>query len=56
MILGIGCVYFAVHVAVDYLKHKLVVEPKIERLEQVKGELRLRSAKSRRSSPQQRYA
>jgi len=40
VILGIGCVYFAVHVVVDYLKYKRVVEPRIEQLEQVKGKLR----------------
>lgn len=32
--------YFAVHVVVDYLKYKRVVEPRIEQLEQVKGKLR----------------
>ena len=40
VILGIGCVYFSVHVVVDYLKYKRVVEPRIEQLEQVKGKLR----------------
>lgn len=45
-VIGIGCVYFAVHVVVDYLNYKRVVEPKMERLQQVKEELRAKISES----------
>ena len=39
-LLGVGCVFFAAQVVVDFIKYKRAIEPKLERLEETKAELR----------------
>ncbi len=39
-ILGVGCVFFAFQVVVDYVRYRRVIQPKIERLEALGEELR----------------
>ena len=39
-ILGVGCVFFAFQVVVDYIRYRRVIQPKIERLEALREELR----------------
>ena len=41
-ILGIGCLFFAFQIVMDYLKYRAVVKPRIQRLEVAKEELRSR--------------
>jgi hypothetical protein len=41
-VLGVGCVFFAAQVVVDFIKYKRAIEPRLERLEQTKAELRSR--------------
>ena len=43
-LLAIGCVFFAIQVIVDFVKHKQAIEPKIERTRQVKEQLQARIA------------
>ena len=38
-VLAIGCLFFAFQVVMDYVKHKAVVEPRIQRLESVRANL-----------------
>ena len=38
-ILAIGCLFFAFQVVMDYVKHKAVVEPRIQRLESARANL-----------------
>ena len=39
-VLGVGCVFFAAQVVVDFIKYKRAIEPRLERLEETKAELR----------------
>ena len=41
-ILGIGCLFFAFQIVMDYLKYRAVVKPRVQRLEVAKEELRSR--------------
>ena len=41
-ILGIGCLFFAFQIVMDYLKYRAVVKPRIHRLEIAKEDLRSR--------------
>ena len=41
-ILGVGCVFFAFQVVVDYIRYRRVIQPKIERLEALREELRVK--------------
>ena len=47
-VLGIGCVFFAFQVVVDYIRYRRVIQPKIARLEAAKVDLRakIEAAKS----------
>ena len=39
-VLGVGCVFFAFQVVVDYIRYRRVIQPKIARLEAAKEQLR----------------
>ena len=39
-VLGVGCVFFAFQVIVDYIRYRRVIQPKIARLEEAKVQLR----------------
>lgn len=41
-LLAVGCVFFGVQVIVDYVKYKKVIEPRIDRIEKTKADLRTR--------------
>ena len=41
-ILGVGCVFFAFQVVVDFIRYRRVIQPKIERLEALREELRVK--------------
>ena len=41
-LLAVGCVFFGVQVIVDYVKYKRVIEPRIDRIEKTKSDLRSR--------------
>jgi predicted nucleic acid-binding Zn-ribbon protein len=41
-LLAVGCVFFGVQVIVDYVKYKRVIEPRIDRIEKTKADLRSR--------------
>ena len=41
-ILAIGCLFFAFQIVMDYIKHKAVVAPRLERLEAARVELEAR--------------
>lgn len=40
VILGIGCLFFAFQIVMDYLKHRALVKPRMQRLETAKDDLR----------------
>ena len=42
VILGIGCLFFAFQIVMDYLKYRAIVKPRIQRLETAKEDLRAR--------------
>ena len=42
VILGIGCLFFAFQIVMDYLKHRALVKPRMQRLETAKDDLRAR--------------
>jgi len=41
-LLAVGCVFFGVQVIVDYVKYKKVIEPRLDRIERTKADLRNR--------------
>ena len=41
-ILGVGCVFFAFQVVVDFIRYRRVIQPKIARLEALREELRVK--------------
>lgn len=41
-LLAVGCVFFGAQVIVDYIKYKKVIEPRIDRMEKAKADLRSR--------------
>ena len=43
-LLGVGCVFFAAQVVVDFIKYRKAIEPKMARLEEAKTELRSKIA------------
>jgi predicted nuclease with TOPRIM domain len=45
-LLGVGCVFFALQVVVDYVKYKRALEPKLEQMAAVKEDLKARIAAS----------
>ena len=45
-LLAVGCVFFGAQVIVDYVKYKKVIEPRIDRIEQTKVDLRTRIEKA----------
>ena len=47
-ILAIGCLFFAFQVVMDYVKHKAVVEPRIQRLESARTNLEKKIEEARR--------
>jgi chromosome segregation ATPase len=47
-ILAIGCLFFAFQIIMDFVKHKAVVEPRIQRLEAARGELERKIEEARR--------
>ncbi len=46
-ILAIGCLFFAFQIAMDFIKYKGVVEPRIQRLESARVELERRIVEAR---------
>jgi uncharacterized coiled-coil DUF342 family protein len=38
-LLGVGCLFFAFQISMDYIKYKRAIQPRIQRLEAVKREL-----------------
>ena len=47
-ILAIGCLFFAFQVVMDYVKHKAVVEPRIQRLESARANLEKKIEEARK--------
>ena len=47
-ILAIGCLFFAFQVVMDYVKHKAVVEPRIQRLESTRANLEKKIEEARK--------
>ena len=43
-LLGVGCVFFAAQVVVDFIKYRKAIEPKMERLKEAKAELQSKIA------------
>ena len=41
-LLAVGCIFFGAQVVVDYVKYKKVIEPRIDRMEKTKADLRNR--------------
>ena len=39
-ILGVGCLFFAFQIAMDYIKYRKAIKPKLQRLEVAKQELK----------------
>ncbi|MFH1569882.1 MAG: hypothetical protein ABIL09_17955 [Gemmatimonadota bacterium] len=55
-LLGIGCVFFALQVVVDYVRYKRAVEPRLERLADAKETLKTRIASAERELEETRGA
>lgn len=47
-ILAIGCMFFAFQVVMDYVRHKAVVEPRIQRLESARANLEKKIEEARK--------
>jgi chromosome segregation ATPase len=43
-LLGVGCIFFAAQVVVDYVRYRKAIEPRLERADEAKQELRQRIA------------
>ena len=54
-VLGIGCVFFAFQIVMDYIRYRKIIKPKIARLEAAKEELgaKIEAAKAGLSESQE---
>lgn len=43
-LLGVGCIFFGAQVVVDYMRYRRAIEPRLDRADEAKQELRSRIA------------